>query len=114
MTSTWAQLEYGDPDGTSFIELMEQNVTAWSTLQTTDPGPRRLMRTRDFITPTYGYSDELRVVARQGSVGWGALALFRGGDEARFTAAEAEFVGSLSSDVRGRTAFRAPRAARRP
>ena len=96
----WAHFEYGEPDGTTFIELMERNINAWSHSQATDAtalDPRRLVRTRDFINPTYGYGDELRMTGRQGTVGWGAVALFRGADEPTFSATETEFVGTLST-----------------
>jgi DNA-binding CsgD family transcriptional regulator len=53
-------------------------------------------RLRDFIGPTYGYGDELRMVARHGSCVWGGLALFRSSDEAPFRPDEVAFLESLS------------------
>ena len=94
----WAQFEYGTPDGTSFIELLARDTPVAADSLTVHQGGDRPLRTRDFINPTYGYRDELRLAGRQGRTGWGAMALFRGTDEADFTQAEADFLATLSAD----------------
>ncbi len=93
----WAQIEYGDPDGSSFIELLGREVAAWADSQALERNPDRTMRTRDFIKPTYGFGDELRMAARQGTVGWGGIALYRGSHEAPFSQADIDFVATLST-----------------
>ncbi|MET0909759.1 MAG: helix-turn-helix transcriptional regulator [Ilumatobacteraceae bacterium] len=94
----WAQFEYGMPDGTSFIELIERDRPVAADSLTVRDDPHQPRRSRDFIQPTYGYGDELRMAGRQGSIGWGALALFRGADDPLFTPADVDFVATLSSD----------------
>ena len=38
------------------------------------------------------------MAGRQGTIGWGAVALFRSADDALFTQADVDFVATLSSD----------------
>ena len=42
----WAQFEYGDPDGTSFIELIDRDVPVSADSLTVDGDPRRVRRSR--------------------------------------------------------------------
>ena len=52
--------------------------------------------------------------ARQGTVGWGAVALFRGADEPTFSATDTEFLGHAVERLRRRPALGAAGPARRP
>ena len=92
----WALMEYGGADPTSFIELAERDRCAFGMWTETGGDLSVSPRLADFIGPTYGYGDELRMVARQGGWSWGSLALFRGAGETPFTDDEVAFVGSLS------------------
>ena len=92
----WALMEYGGDDPTSFVALADRADAACAVWEETGGDISRSPRLREFIRPTYGYGDELRMVARQGTRSWGGMALFRGADDAPFTPAEVAFVGSLS------------------
>lgn len=56
----------------------------------------RSPRLRDFISPYFGYADELRVVARVNQRVWGGAAFFRPSGES-FSSEEVAFVASLSA-----------------
>lgn len=92
----WALGEYGGSDPTTFMALADRADPACGIWVETDGDIAKSPRLRDFLRPTYGYSDELRMVARQGTRSWGGVALFRGPDDDPFTDAEVDFVGSLS------------------
>lgn len=94
----WALAEYGEFDASSFDHLLGAEVPACSTFNDTEGDLARSTRMRDFMTPHFGYGDELRMAARQRDRGWGGIALFRSHDDAPFTEAEVAFMASLSSD----------------
>jgi DNA-binding CsgD family transcriptional regulator len=73
----WGLLEYGQEDATSFRELARRDdpAVAVSHVRREEPGASR--RVSDFMTPYFGYTDELRVVARDQTQVWGGVALFR-------------------------------------
>jgi DNA-binding CsgD family transcriptional regulator len=56
----------------------------------------RSPRVSRFMTPHFGYTDELRGIFRDGADVWGGIALFRGPEDQPFGAAEVELVASLS------------------
>lgn len=95
----WALLEYGDDDPTSFLSLIGSDDPACGVCHGTGGDVRRSPRMRDFMLPRFGYVDELRMVARHGSRGWGGIALFRASGERAFDPTEIEFLASLSSTV---------------
>jgi DNA-binding CsgD family transcriptional regulator len=95
----WALMEYGGEEPTSFVHLADRRESAVSMCQETGGDVARSPRLRDFLTPTYGYTDELRLVARQGDRTWGGLAMFRGDGDAPFSEADVAFVGSLSEHM---------------
>ena len=94
----WALMEYGGGDPTSFLDLVHRDERACSVSQVTGGDTARSPRLGQFLEPTYGYVDELRMVGRQGSSSWGGLALFRGDGDPAFSAAEVDFVAGLSED----------------
>ena len=94
----WALMEYGGGDPTSFLDLIHRRELACSVSGATGGDTARSPRLSQFLEPTYGYRDELRMVARQGGHSWGGLALFRGDGDPDFDAAEVEFVAGLSQD----------------
>lgn len=90
----WGLVEYGQVESTSLTELARADLPAASIQISTGGDPQRSARMRDFITPYFGYADELRVVARIGNRAWGGVAWFC--DEP-FTAEDIDFVASLSA-----------------
>lgn len=94
----WGLCEYGDPEPTSFLEMVRRNIASSGVHVTHDGDVLRSPRLRDFIVPYFSYSDELRVVGVAGERPWGGVAMFR--DEGRtFTAEEIAFVGSIARSV---------------
>jgi len=73
--------------------------------------PHRCRRTRDYLTPAFGFTDELRLVCRSHDTTWGLLALYRGEGGAPFTAGEGQLLASglevIADGVR-RVLFAAP------
>lgn len=90
----WGLIEYGTREPTSFLELAHRAVPAVA-VRESDPGSVRL---NEFMADRYGYTDELRVVMRDRGQVWGAVAMFRGGDES-FDAQDAQLLASLSGTL---------------
>lgn len=90
----WGLLEFGHSEPTSFIELAHRAVPA-AAVRTQTPDSMRL---NDFMTPRYGYHDELRVVMRDRGQVWGAVALFRGAGQA-FDSIDVDVMAQLSESL---------------
>ncbi|MGD7732055.1 LuxR C-terminal-related transcriptional regulator [Propionibacteriaceae bacterium G57] len=88
----WGLREYGDPEPTAFRELAHRAIPAVG-MRLEDSRSARL---NDFMRPYYGFSDELRVVMRDQGQVWGALAMFRSGDQRPFSADEVALLAALS------------------
>lgn len=93
----WAQVEYGGDDPTAFGRVARRDDPACAVHHETGGRPWRSLRMRAFIGPEFGYVDELRMAARDGTRAWGGLALFRTEGEQPFDEAEIAYVGSLSA-----------------
>lgn len=91
----WGLIEYGTREPTSFLELAHRAVPAVA-VRESDPGSVRL---NEFMADRYGYTDELRVVMRDRGQVWGAVAMFRGGDDESFDARDAQLLASLSGTL---------------
>ncbi len=94
----WGLIEYGDPEPTSFTELLRAGVAAESVHRATGGDVTRSTRIRDFMASLFGYTDEARVVLRSDQL-WGGAALFRGGDERPFGDDEIAYLASLSGNL---------------
>lgn len=95
----WGLIEYGPRhDPTSFVELVERAEPAVAVGLETEGDIECSLRMRELIEPCFGYTDELRMVGRQHTRGWGGVALFRGPDQLSFSEAEVAYVASLSTD----------------
>lgn len=92
----WGLHEYGADDPTSFARLALRADPATSMGLERAGGAPPSPRHEQLINPYYGYTDEARVVARQGGSGWGGMALFRGPGEPPFSEAEVAYLGALS------------------
>ena len=93
----WGLIEYGSIEKTTFTELSRAGIRAAGVHATTDGDVAQSQRMREFMQPNFGYSDELRVVFRDGASVWGGAALFRDPESAPFAQEEIDFVGSLSA-----------------
>lgn len=89
-------IEYGSDEATSFRSLAVSAHRAIGMQETTAGELDRSERMTRLMRPVYGFADEARLLFRDGSGVWGALAIFRGGDDPAFGAGEVEFLGTLS------------------
>lgn len=92
----WGQIEYGAGNPTSFIALSERTLPATAVHLEDDIDGTALTRKHEFLAPTYGFSDEARVVALANGRTWGGFALHRRDEDSDFAVEEVEFLASLS------------------
>jgi DNA-binding CsgD family transcriptional regulator len=95
----WAAAEYGPPDVNQFAEIATRAEPVGVLSIDTAGRPGTCRRLRDFLTPRFGFTDELRVVFRSRGLAWGALALYRGPGEPPFGAAEAQRAAAVHGQV---------------
>jgi DNA-binding CsgD family transcriptional regulator len=90
-------VEYGGIEPTAFTELAVAPVPAAGVHLLHDGEVGRSTRMDTFMRPNFGFGDEARLVFREGGQAWGAMALFRGPDDAPFASGDIEFLASLSA-----------------
>jgi len=90
-------IEYGTVEPTAFTELARAEVPAAAVHLMTGGSVEESGRMAMFMKPHFGFADEARLVFRDGHDVWGAMALFRGPDDAPFDAAEVQFLASLAA-----------------
>ncbi|MDZ5620889.1 helix-turn-helix transcriptional regulator [Nocardioides bizhenqiangii] len=90
-------IEYGTVEPTAFTELAAADSPAAGVHLVTEGDIERSGRMGNFMKPHFAFADEARLVFRDGRQVWGALALFRGGDDRPFDQREVDFLASLSS-----------------
>lgn len=95
----WCEVEFRGDDPTSFRDLLREGRSAVAMNVETDGDVARSPRMRDFMGPHFGFTDELRAIARHQGHPWGALAMMRDGRHHPFDAAEVAFVASVSATL---------------
>jgi DNA-binding CsgD family transcriptional regulator len=95
----FAAAEYGPPDVNSFAEIATRRPPVGVLSLDTGGRPDTCRRHRDFLSPRFGFTDELRVVFLSRGASWGAFALYRGHGDPPFTGADAEEFGAVSELV---------------
>ncbi len=90
-------IEYGTVEPTAFTELATAPVPAAGVHLTTGGEVERSGRMSTFMVPRFGFRDEARLAFRDGAQAWGAMALFRGGDDRPFDEDDIDFLASLSA-----------------
>ncbi|HEU5036251.1 MAG TPA: helix-turn-helix transcriptional regulator [Nocardioides sp.] len=90
-------VEYGGIEPTAFTELAVAPVPAAGVHLVYDGEIGRSTRMDTFMRPNFGFGDEARLVFRDSGQAWGAMALFRGPDDAPFATGDIEFLASLST-----------------
>ena len=93
----WGVREYGDGEDTSFTSMALNEVTAVGMHLVTEGEVRRSPRMAQFMEPLFGFTDELRVVFRDGGQVWGGASLFRDPTTGAFDPDEVAAMSSLSS-----------------
>jgi DNA-binding CsgD family transcriptional regulator len=89
----FAASEYGPADVNKFEDIGRRRPPVGGLWLDTGGHPERCRRHREFMAPRFGFTDELRAAFVSRATTWGALALYRGGDEPPFTADEVAQVG---------------------
>ncbi|MCF6377970.1 helix-turn-helix transcriptional regulator [Nocardioides KLBMP 9356] len=92
----FALMEYGEHEPTAFTAMAGSGVDAAGVHLVTSGKTELSPRVSQFMTPNFGYTDELRTVCRLGDRVWGAIALFRESDSPSFTETEVDFMASLT------------------
>lgn len=95
----WATFEYGRDDPTTFRSLITRPEPATAIDLEFGKAGGQSPRFSEFLKPSFGFADELRMVARHGTRAWGGVTLFRDDSEPRFTAEEVAFVAGLSESL---------------
>lgn len=90
-------VEYGTVEPTAFTELAHAAVPAAGVHLMTHGEVERSGRMSMFMKPRFGYADEVRLAFRDGQDVWGAMALFRGPEDAPFDADEVGFLATLAA-----------------
>lgn len=92
----WGLLEYGGCESTGFSEMFRARTDSVGVHLETDGDVQSVERMDRLMLPFYDYHDEARLIARQGDLAWGGMALFRGPEDVPFSEAEVDFLASLS------------------
>ena len=95
----WGTIEYGRADPTSFTSLSRRPSPAASTRLEGLNDPSALFRLEEFLSPGYGFSDELRLAAQADGRTWGGVCLHRRRGDVDFDEADVAFVASLSRSL---------------
>jgi DNA-binding CsgD family transcriptional regulator len=92
----WAQLEYEVDDYAKFIELARRPVRVTTVELETDGDPSRSCRLQELLRPAFGIGHELRAATGVDGAVWGGICLFREEGAPGFSAAETDFVASVT------------------
>jgi DNA-binding CsgD family transcriptional regulator len=95
----FAAAEYGRPDINLFAEIARRTAPVGLLSVDTDGHPERCARLRDYMTPRFGFIDELRLACRSRKAVWGALAIYRCRGELPFTTRDGELLACLAEPV---------------
>ena len=92
----WGAIEYGEESPTTFAALASRETPVSAARLEALNDSTALARTDEFLGPQYGFSDELRAVARADRHVWGGFALHRRDGDPDYVEQELDFVGTLS------------------
>lgn len=94
----WGLIEYDTPEPTAFAGLAGQGVRAAGIQAGTVAAPSSSPRLSQFMTPRFGFTDELRTICIDDrGQGWVGIAMFRSGKGGGFDADEVSYLASLSN-----------------
>ncbi|WP_062205440.1 helix-turn-helix transcriptional regulator [Demequina salsinemoris] len=92
----WARVEYGEEDATSIQSLVRTGSASIGMHDLTHGRVETSVRMAEVMIPHYDFRDEARAVLRDRHGAWGALAVFRGDDDAPFERSELEFLDAIA------------------
>ena len=84
----FAAAEYGQADVNLFSEIAARPVPVGVLSVDTGGRPEQCRRLHGYMTPQFGFVDEIRLACRTGGTTWAAMALYRTAGEPFFTAEE--------------------------
>ncbi len=93
---TWARIEYGTPDPTAIEAMVRTGVDAIGVRAALGDHLEQSVRMSELLVPRFGYHDEARVVFRDRHGAWGAIAIFRGSEDAAFSNDEVAFLADVA------------------
>lgn len=92
----WGLVEYGQPEASSFSEMVHRAVpSARVSAGTAD----KSFRVEEFMVRRYGYTEELRLIMRDRGQAWGGIAFLRESGDAAFTDEDLALAASLTSSL---------------
>lgn len=97
----FAAAEYGDPDINQFAHIADRPVPVAVLSVDTGGHVESCRRMRDYMTPQFGFVDEIRLVCQDRGTIWGALAIYRGAGEPAFTSGDGAMVATTGKIVAG-------------
>ncbi|WNM27620.1 LuxR C-terminal-related transcriptional regulator [Demequina capsici] len=92
----WARIEYGEDEPTAFQTLVRTGSSPVGMHEWTQGDVSASTRMAEIMIPYYDFHDEARTVLRDRHGAWGAIAVFRGSDDAPFDAAELSFLEDVA------------------
>ncbi|MCR2815287.1 helix-turn-helix transcriptional regulator [Microbacterium jiangjiandongii] len=92
----WAQIEYGGDEPTAYSAMLADGDVAIGVHEATSGDPERSLRMSRLLQPHFDFHDEARAVFTDRNGAWGALALFRGSDDAPFSPDELAFIAVVA------------------
>ena len=95
----FAAAEYGPPDLNTFNEIASRRPPVGALSLDTGGRPETCRRHREFMSPRFAFTDELRVAFVSRGAVWAVLGLYRGAGDPPFTAHDAAALGSTSELV---------------
>ncbi|MXP20641.1 LuxR family transcriptional regulator [Gordonia sp. HNM0687] len=95
----WGLREYGAPECSSFRQLARAGIDAVGMHEMTAGKTQDSPRMHEFMRPNYDFTDEARLILRDGDQVWGAIAFFREFEEKPFTSGEVDFLRTLSQPL---------------
>lgn len=95
----FAAVESGPPDVNSFADLARRVPPVGALGIDTGGHPERSRRHRDLMLPRFGFTDELRAVFPARGVVWGALALYRAGNDPAFSRTDVDELAAVTGLV---------------
>jgi DNA-binding CsgD family transcriptional regulator len=92
----WGLREYGTDDSTSFRDLARRDDPAVGVDLVRRDEQAASSRVEEFMKPLFGYTDELRMVAKDRGQAWGGIALFRDPSTGTFDEDDVALLAALS------------------
>lgn len=95
----FAATEYGPPDVNKFEDLAQRRPPVGALHLDTGGDVEACRRHREFMSPRFGWTDELRAVFVSRGTGWGALGLYRAVGDPPFSADEVAAIAGTVTTV---------------